>query len=90
MLGAAIAGWGVLTHVRRRLQLGAGIVIAAAAVLVLVPLAHLLPAWSSAMLWIVIACLGLAALLFATLLEQGKAVVRRGLDDLHRLTEGWE
>lgn len=89
-LGGLVAVWGLLTRVRRRLLMGASVVVGALVVLVLIPLAHLLPAWSSATLWVVIGCAGLLALLSATLLEQGRAVVRRGLDDLHRLTDGWE
>ncbi|MFC6238072.1 hypothetical protein [Longivirga aurantiaca] len=89
-IGLAIVAWAVLTRVRRRLTLGVAITCAALALLVLVPLAQLLPAWTGATLWIAIAAIGLVAILVATLLEQGRAVVRRGIDQLHRLTEGWE
>lgn len=89
-LSAGVAVWGVLTRVRRRLVLGSALVLAAVAVVVLVPLAQLIPGWSSAVLWIVVACVGLVSLALATLLEQGRALVRKGSADFHRLTETWE
>jgi hypothetical protein len=89
-LGLGVVVWGVLTRVRRRLVAGCVVVLTALLLLVLVPLAHLLPAFTSAAVWVAIACIGLVALMAATLLEQGRAVVRRGIDELHHLTEGWE
>jgi hypothetical protein len=89
-LGLGVVVWGVLTRVRRRLVAGCVVVLTALLLLVLVPLAHLLPAFTSAAVWVAIAGIGLVALMAATLLEQGRAVVRRGIDELHHLTEGWE
>jgi hypothetical protein len=90
VLGLLVAGWGVLTKVRRRVT--AGIVIAFAALLVLVgvPLAQLLPAWSGVTLWVTIALVGLLAIVGATLLEKGRAVLRAGLDSFAAVTQGWE
>ncbi|MBI1377813.1 MAG: hypothetical protein GC157_10075 [Frankiales bacterium] len=89
-LGVAVVVWGVLTQVRRRLLGGSAVVLLALLLLVAVPLARLLPAWSGAMLWVALACVGLVAILAATLLEKGRAVVRRGLGQLHELTSEWE
>ncbi len=89
-IGIGVAAWGVVTRVRRRLALGAAVTVAALALLVLVPVAQMLPAWSGATLWVSIATLGLVAIVVATMLEQGKAVVRREIGHLRALTEGWE
>lgn len=89
-LGLAVMGWGVLTKVRRRLATGAAIVLAAVVVLVAVPLVGLLPAWEGAALWVLIAAVGLVALLVASFLEQGKAVAQKGLSRFGQVTAGWE
>jgi hypothetical protein len=89
-LGLAIGAWGVVTKVRRRVAAGVAIVVAAMVLLVALPLVQLLPAWSSALLWACIAGVGILALLAATLLEQGRSVVRRVLKGFGELTEGWE
>jgi hypothetical protein len=89
-LGLLVAGWGVLTKVRRRVTAGVGVAIAALLVLVGVPLAQLLPAWSGVTLWVTIALVGLLAIVGATLLEKGRVAVRAGLDGFRELTEGWE
>ncbi len=90
VLGLLVAGWGVLTRVRRRVTAGAAVAFAGLLVLVGVPLAQLLPAWSGVTLWVTIACVGLLAIVGATLLEKGRAVLRAGLDSFAALTEGWE
>ena len=89
-LGLLIAGWGVLTKVRRRVTAGVLVAFAGLLVLVGVPLAQLLPAWSGVTLWVTIACVGLLAIVGATLLEKGRAAVRAGLDGFRELTDGWE
>ena len=89
-LGLAVTGWGALTTVRRRLATGAAIVLAAVVVLVAVPLVGLLPAWEGAALWVLIAAVGLVALLVASFLEQGKAVAQKGLSWFGQVTAGWE
>jgi FtsH-binding integral membrane protein len=90
MIGVFVAGWGLLTQVRRRLIAGVVIVLLAAVVLVGVPLAQLIPGWTGAALWVAIAVIGLLAIVGATLLEQGRAVVHRGLQNVREMTEDWE
>jgi len=90
VLGLLVAGWGVLTKVRRRVTAGVSIAFAGLLVLVGVPLAQLLPAWSGVTLWVTIAVVGLLAIVGATLLEKGRAVLRAGLDSFAAVTEGWE
>ena len=90
VLGLLIVGWGLLTQVRRRVTAGGVDCLAALLVLVGVPLSQLLPAWSGATLWVTIACVGLLAIVGATLLEKGRAVVRGGLVSFRAMTDGWE
>lgn len=90
VVGVAVSGWGVLTRVRRRVLLGAVVVVAALAVLVVVPLVPLVPGWTGAWLWIAIAVVGIGAVLVATLLEEGRVLVRRSVARLGELTAGWE
>lgn len=54
------------------------------------PLVRMLPGWSGAGLRVLIAVAGLAALLVATLLEQGRSVVRRARSGFGSATKGWE
>ncbi|HEY8719180.1 hypothetical protein, partial [Pengzhenrongella sp.] len=89
-LGVGVAGWGALTRVRRRVVLGALVVLSAMVVLVVVPLVALLPAWSGAGLWLLVAAVGLVAVLAATLLEKGRAAVRSTRHRLRDVTDGWE
>jgi hypothetical protein len=89
-VGLAVAGWGVLTRVRRRLVTGVALGILGVVVLVAVPLVHLLPAWEGAALWVLVGGVGLALVLVATMLERGRAAVRAGNRRLHALTQGWE
>ena len=89
-LGVAITGWGVITRVRRRVLAG-GLVVLAAAVLVLaVPLLQNLPDWGGAGLWILIACVGITALLVASLIEQGRSATKAAIGRLSDLTKEWE
>jgi hypothetical protein len=89
-LGLAVMGWGVLTKVRRRLAAGASVVLVSLVMLVAVPLVGLLPAWQGAALWVLIAGVGLLALLVASFLEQGKRAVHKGLSQFGEATAGWE
>jgi len=90
LLGLAVTGWGVVTKVRRRVAVGALTVLASLVVLVAVPLVGLLPSFEGAGLWILIAAVGLGALLVASFLEQGKAAVRQGARRFGEITAGWE
>jgi hypothetical protein len=89
-LGVLIIGWGLLTKVRRRLTTGAVVVVLGLLTLVGIPLSQLIPAWTGAALWISIAVIGLVAIVGATMLEQGRAAVRRGITSFRAMTDGWE
>jgi hypothetical protein len=90
VLGLAVISWGVLTRVRRRLAAGALIVLASLVLLIAVPLVGLMPAWQGAALWVLIAAVGLVALLIASFLEQGKAAAHKGMSRFGEATAGWE
>jgi hypothetical protein len=90
ILGLAVIGWSVLTRVRRRLAAGALIVLASLVLLIAVPLVGLMPAWQGATLWVLIAAVGLVALLVASFLEQGKAAAQKGMSRFSEATAGWE
>jgi hypothetical protein len=89
-LGILIAGWGALTHVRRRAAFGACSVALAVILLLAVPIAHLVPAIHGPALWLVLAGAGVAFMLIATMLERGRTKVREVLGRLDDLTRGWE
>lgn len=89
-LGLAIAGWGLVTRVRRRLLAGVLVMLAGAVLLVAVPLVQLLPSWGGAGLWILIAGMGILAVLVATFLEQGRIAIRAGLGRFSAETKDWE
>jgi hypothetical protein len=90
VLGVGVCGWGLVTRVRRRVLAGVVIVTGALVVFVVVPLVQLLPAWEGAWLWLLIGAVGILALLAATLLEQGREVVKRGTRRFAEMTEHWE
>jgi hypothetical protein len=89
-LGVAVAAWGVVTRVRRRVAAGALVVGVAVVLLVAVPLVRMLPAWGGAGVWLLLAGVGLAAVLVATLLERGRTAVRGALGRVNEVTAGWE
>jgi hypothetical protein len=89
-VGIVLTGWGVVTRVRRRVATGSVVVLAAAVMLIAVPLVRLLPAVDTTLGWLLMIALGLAVLLFASLLEKGRAAVRKGLSRFAEATEGWE
>jgi phosphatidylserine synthase len=90
VLGAAVAAWGLLTKVRRRVVAGGAVVLAAIVVLLAVPLVSLLPAWQGTALWIFLAGAGLVALLAATAIEKGRLVVHKALERYVALGDEWE
>jgi hypothetical protein len=51
---------------------------------------RVLPAWDGPALWVLIALLGLGAVLVATLLEQGRAAAGRTVNRIKGTTFGWE
>jgi hypothetical protein len=89
-VGAVVIAWGAVSQVRRRLVEGAVIDVGAVVLLVAVPLVDLLPGWQGAGLWLLIGAAGLVALLAATLLEQSRTAVRRGVARFSEVTQGWE
>ena len=90
MLGSGIAVWGVITKVRRRVMSGVVVVLIAAVLLVAVPLLNLLPEWRGAGLWVLIACVGIAAMLVAGLMEQGKSAANAAIGRISEVTRDWE
>ena len=90
VLGAAVAAWGLLTKVRRRVVAGSAVVLAAVVVLLAVPLVSLLPAWQSTALWIFLAGAGLVALLAATAIEKGRLAVHKAMERYVALGDEWE
>jgi hypothetical protein len=89
-LGIGVAGWGLVTRVRRRLAAGVVTVAGALVVFVVVPMVRLLPAWEGAWLWLLIGAIGVVALLAATVLEEGRELVQRGMRRFGQMTEHWE
>ena len=89
-IGLAVVGWGAATRVRRRVAAGAVVVLAALVVLVAVPLVALLPAWGGAGLWLLIAGVGLVAVLVATFVERGRTVARSTIARVGEATADWE
>ncbi len=90
VLGLAVAGWGLVSQVRRRLGAGLAVVLVAVLLLVAVPLATLLPTWEGPLLWAAIAAVGLVAVMVAAMVERGKTVARQGLVRFAEATVGWE
>ena len=88
--GVLITAWGVLTRVRRRALCGIVVVVAAAVLFVVVPLAGLVPKVRGPALWLAIAAVGVVAILVAAFLEQGRSLTRRGVQQLRELTADWE
>lgn len=89
-LGLALAVWGVATRVRRRAAFGAVTVVLAMLLLLGVPLAGTIPAWRGPALWVAVAGLGVAAIVVATLLEQGRSAIRSAAAHLGEKTADWE
>ena len=90
VLGSGIAAWGVITKVRRRVMSGAVVVLTATVLLVAVPLLNLLPEWRGAGLWVLIACVGIAAMLVAGLMEQGRSAANAAIGRFSEGTRDWE
>lgn len=90
LLGVAITVWGGVTKVRRRAAFGVGSVLLAVTLLIGVPVARAVPNLSGPALWLTIAGMGLVAIVVATMLEQGRSVVRRWAVALDEMTNDWE
>ncbi len=88
--GAAVAAWGGVTRVRRRVLFGAVAAVLATLLLVLAPLAELVPRLSGPAIWVALALAGTVMLLLATGLERGRARVSGAIRRLGDLMAGWE
>lgn len=89
-LGVGVSAWGLVTQVRRRMMAGVLVVVGALVVFVGVPMARLAPAWEGAWLWLLIGGIGAVALLAATMLEEGRRLVERGMRRFTEMTAHWE
>jgi hypothetical protein len=89
-IGIVLGVWGMLTRVRRRAAFGAGVIVVSVVLLLGVPLAGAIPTWTGPALWLAVAAIGVAAIVFATLLEQSRSAIRKAARRLDELTNGWE
>jgi ABC-type bacteriocin/lantibiotic exporter with double-glycine peptidase domain len=89
-LGVAIAAWGALTRVRRRLFGGVIAVVASLLLLIAVPLVPVVSHWGGVLVWLVLAAAGLAAITAAALLDTTRSAIRREMTRLSDLTHDWE
>ncbi len=90
VLAALVVGYGIASRVRRRCYFGAAAAVLAAAAMVAVPLARVVPQVRGVALWATVAAIGTALILAATYLEQGRARVAAGVRRLEELMGGWE
>lgn len=88
-IGLALAGWGVITKVRRRLDFGVAAVVLAVLFLIGVPLSDLAVVQGPG-LWITVIVIGLAAVAVATTIEQSRDRLEQIKHQLDDMTEGWE
>jgi hypothetical protein len=88
--GVALATWGLVTKVRRRLLVGAAAAIGAIALLLVGPIARLVPRVKGPGLWILLVVVGLALIIIATSLERGRTRISAALKRLDQLLSGWE
>jgi hypothetical protein len=88
--GVALASWGALTRVRRRVWFGAAVVGVAVTLILTGPIARLVPSLRGSALWGVLALAGLVLIVAATVLERGREKVTAFVRRLDLLMEGWE
>jgi hypothetical protein len=89
-VGLAIAVWGTLTKVRRRLFMGIGGVVTAVVLMIAGPIADLVPKIERPVMWVLIVLAGVVLLIVATSLERGRARVAAALKRLDELLGDWE
>jgi hypothetical protein len=89
-LGTAITGWGALTQVRRRAAFGVATVVLAAALLLVAPMARLVPSIHGAGVWAALVAAGTVLIAVASGLERGRATVNAAVHRLSEVTRGWE
>lgn len=88
--GASLAAWGVLTRVRRRVWFGSAAATLGVALMVVGPIARLVPEFRGPALWGLLIAVGVTMIVAATLLERGRAKIGALVRRLDRLMEGWE
>jgi hypothetical protein len=88
--GAAIAAWGALTKVSRRLLAGAGAVLLGVVLMIAGPIARLVPEVKGAVLWVVLGVAGVVLIVVATGLERGRERIAAAVRRVDELMEGWE
>jgi hypothetical protein len=89
-IGTVLALWGVVTRVRRRVGFAAAVVGLAVTLVIGVPFAHTVPELRGPALWLAIAAFGVAAILIATIIEQGRATMRHMAEIVEEWTHEWE
>lgn len=89
-VGLAIAVWGTLTKVRRRLFMGIGGVVVAVVLMIAGPIADLVPKIERPVMWVLIVLAGVVLLIVATSLERGRARLAAALKRLDALLGDWE
>jgi hypothetical protein len=90
LLGGMLALWGIVTHVRRRLFFGAGVVFLATVMIIVPPLVSAAPAVGGAGVWILVAVVGVIAMAAAAIIEQRRSRVRHLMTHFGRMLRGWE
>jgi hypothetical protein len=88
--GVVLATWGVVTKVRRRLLVGAAAAVGAIALMLVGPIARLVPRVKGPGLWILLVVVGLALIIIATSLERGRTKISAALKRMDELLSGWE
>jgi hypothetical protein len=88
--GAGLTAWGAVTKVRRRAVFGAASVLVAVVLMLVGPLARLVPQVRGPALWGLIVGVGTVLLVAATMLERGRVKVAAVIRRLDTLMEGWE
>jgi hypothetical protein len=89
-LGTVIMGWGALTQVRRRAAFGVATVVLAVALLLVAPVARIVPAIHGAAVWAALVVAGIVFIAAASGLERGRATVNAVVRRLSEVTRGWE
>jgi hypothetical protein len=89
-LAGAVIGWGGVTRVRRRCAFGAVVAFVAVVLMLGAPIAHNIPRFRGAALWVTVAAAGAVLIVVAGLLEQGRDKVKRTVRRVGELMEGWE
>jgi hypothetical protein len=89
-LGGLLVGWGAVTRIRRRLVIGAVTVTSGAAMLLVVPLARVIPQFRGPALWATVIVLGMALIGAAVAIERGRSRLRLTIGRLRELTADWE